>query len=90
MRLNGLVINGRVSVIYMMVLLGFSPLKVFFFNFKGQLEYGHGLIVWMTTIDESCKLEPSSTNNISCYNIRDLSSFTWTFIWFKNTIINEG
>ena len=55
-----------------------------------QLEYGHGLIVWTTTIDESCKLEPSSTNNISCYNIRDLSSFTWTFMWFKNTIINEG
>ena len=29
MRLNGLVINGRVSVIYMMALLGFSPLKFF-------------------------------------------------------------
>ena len=29
MRLNGLVINGRVSVIYMMPLLGLSPLKVF-------------------------------------------------------------
>jgi len=29
MKLNGLVINGRVLVIYMMALLGFSSLKVF-------------------------------------------------------------
>ena len=54
MRLNGLVINGRVSFIYMMPLLGFSPLKVFWV----QSGYGHGLIVWMTTMEESCKLEP--------------------------------
>ena len=41
MRLNGFVINGRVLFIYMMPLLGFSPIKVFWV----QSGYGHGLIV---------------------------------------------
>ena len=65
-------INGRVLVIYMMLLLGFS-LKVFWM----QLGYRRFLIVWMTTMDESCKLEPPSVALLSLYRL----CYCWFNLW---------